>query len=405
MMRFANQMTLKVRITCGFVLLMLAALALIAAAEWLDAEARKECIISEHLHQEKDRIQRAMQQGKSPVMADDYQLYDMRNVAESFRHYGVGYHKVDGSRWHLLVFDIQGQPYFLVHTDARRSYFERVIAGYALLAILLCLLGAAWAGHWVSKRAMAPISDLVYALQRKQKSFPFLHETHEIGVLARAIAQRQQEAEQFLQREQCFVSDASHELRTSLAIVACAAETLVYQLPQDSALTASAARIVRTAQEMELQLESYLLLSREPQKLSRTVLPLLPLVQDCVDRCQPWVADKPVLLVLDVLAEARTSANAELVRSVVWNLVRNACQYTNCGEVRITLSARSLVVSDTGPGLPAGMDTQHFERFAPSASARGQGLGLSIAQRMVAHLGWRMVVHSSSRGCRFGLEW
>jgi hypothetical protein len=114
MMRFANQMTLKVRITCGIVLLMLAALALIAAAEWLDAEARKECIISEHLHQEKDRIQRAMQQGKSPVMADDYQLYDMRNVAESFRHYGVGYHKVDGSRWHLLVFDIQGQPYFLV---------------------------------------------------------------------------------------------------------------------------------------------------------------------------------------------------------------------------------------------------------------------------------------------------
>lgn len=405
MMRFANQMTLKVRITCGIVLLMLAALALIAAAEWLDAEARKECIISEHLHQEKDRIQRAMQQGKSPVMADDYQLYDMRNVAESFRHYGVGYHKVDGSRWHLLVFDIQGQPYFLVHTDARRSYFERVIAGYALLAILLCLLGAAWAGHWVSKRAVAPISDLVYALQRKQKSFPFLHETHEIGVLARAIAQRQQEAEQFLQREQCFVSDASHELRTSLAIVACAAETLVYQLPQDSALTASAARIVRTAQEMELQLESYLLLSREPQKLSRTVIPLLPLVQDCVDRCQPWVADKPVLLVLDVLAEARTSANAELVRSVVWNLVRNACQYTSCGEVRITLSARSLVVSDTGPGLPAGMDTQHFEGFAPSASARGQGLGLSIAQRMVAHLGWRMVVHSSSRGCRFGLEW
>lgn len=208
-----------------------------------------------------------------------------------------------------------------------------------------------------------------------------------------------------LQREQCFVGDACHELRSSLAILACTAETICYQLPPNSRLQASAERMLRSTQEMEQQLASLLLLAREPHKLVRTAVPLRPLVQDCMDRCQPWLADKPVALVLELGAEVQTCANAELLRSLVGNLMRNACQYTREGEVRITLSARSLVIADTGPGLPAGIDPQYFERFVPSASPGGQGLGLSIVQRMVAHLGWRMVVDSSARGCHFGLHW
>ncbi|MEG2631626.1 MAG: ATP-binding protein, partial [Comamonas sp.] len=96
--------------------------------------------------------------------------------------------------------------------------------------------------------------------------------------------------------------------------------------------------------------------------------------------------------------------NAELAHSVVWNLLRNACQYTEEGEVRIALQGTTLVISDTGPGLPPSIDTQQFQRFLPSARQSGEGLGLSIVQRIVEHLGWHMAVESSEKGCRFTLD-
>ena len=65
----------------------------------------------------------------------------------------------------------------------------------------------------------------------------------------------------------------------------------------------------------------------------------------------------------------------------------------------------ALIVADTGPGLPSSIDPRQFQRFAPGGAHSGEGLGLSIVQRIVEHLGWRMTVHSSQQGCRFSLEW
>ncbi len=90
---------------------------------------------------------------------------------------------------------------------------------------------------------------------------------------------------------------------------------------------------------------------------------------------------------------------------MIWNLLRNACQYTERGEVRITLHDTALTFADTGPGLPPSIDPQQFQRFVPGSPHSGEGLGLSIVQRIVEHLGWRMTVRSSQQGCRFRLEW
>nr|WP_291830770.1 ATP-binding protein [Candidatus Symbiopectobacterium sp. PLON1] len=67
--------------------------------------------------------------------------------------------------------------------------------------------------------------------------------------------------------------------------------------------------------------------------------------------------------------------------------------------MRITLHDTTLIVSDTGPGLPLSIDPQQFQRFLHSAQQRGEGLGLSME-----HLGWHMQVDSTEKGCRFTLE-
>lgn len=405
-MKTANRpMTLRTRITVSFVLLMVAVMGFVIAAEQLDYDELRAYVISNSLQAEMHRLDKVIADGLPPTPSDGSQLFDAQTVPEALRRYAPGYHSAEGPEvWHLLVFDRNDQRYYLLQDAEHYQYLEHVIDAYALLVMLLCILCAFWIGRLTAARVIAPITRLAEAVQRKQLPFPFQDARDEIGVLARAFAQHSDEAEQFLQRERCFAGDASHELRTPLAIIAGAAETIAHQLPANSHLVSSAERIVRTTQEMQRQLSCLLLLSRDPHSLSRAELPLRPLIEECMGRCEPWLAGKPVRLTLDAPQDLHVHTHAELTRSVIWNLLRNACQYTDHGEVRVALDGTTLMISDTGPGLPPSIDPQQFQRFLPSSRHTGEGLGLSIVQRIVEHLGWQMTVDSSANGCRFTLD-
>ncbi len=400
-----QQMTLRTRITISFVLLMVAVMGFVVIAEQLDYDEVRSYVIAKSLRDVVPHLESAIVKGISPTLPEGSQFYDPQTVPDALRHYAPGYHRLEKSdHWYLLVFTLNDQAYYLLQDGKYYRFLEYLIDGFAPLVILLCILCAFWIGRLTSARVTAPITRLADVVQRKQKTLLFQDASDEIGVLARAFAQHSEELEQFLHRERCFVSDTSHELRTPLAIIGGAAETIVHQLPADSHLIPSAERIVRTTQEMQRQLTCLLPLSRDPHTLARANVQLRPLIEECITRCQPWLVKKPVTLILEAPQTPHIHTNAELARSIIWNLLRNACQYTEQGEVRITLHDTTLIVSDTGPGLPLSIDPQQFQRFLPSAQQRGEGLGLSIVQRIVEHLGWHMRVDSTEKGCRFTLE-
>lgn len=397
-------MPLRTRITVAFVLQMAAVLAFIVLAEQVDYDKVRAYSVTKSLQDEVKRLQLNIVQGIIPVMPQDTQFYSTLNVPDEIRDFEPGYHRLasphDG---HLQVFEQSGQRYYLLQNDEYFDYLEYWIDGFALTVFSICILFAFWIGRITATQVIAPITRLAQAVQQKKKPFPFLDAPDEMGVLARAFSQHSDELEQFLQRERLFVGDTSHELRTPLAIIAGAAETIAYQLPEASPLAASAERIVRTTQEMERQLSCLLLLSRNPDSIAKQTVPILALIEECMTRCQPWLAGKPVSLVLDAPKEIHVHANSELARSVIWNLLRNACQYTEQGKVLIGLQELTLVIWDTGPGLPASVNLQPFQRFSHRSSASGEGLGLSLVHRIVEHLGWQMTVDSSPAGSRFTL--
>jgi signal transduction histidine kinase len=90
-------------------------------------------------------------------------------------------------------------------------------------------------------------------------------------------------------------------------------------------------------------------------------------------------------------------ADARRLRQIVFNLLSNAFKYTPRGGT-ITLSARisgedvQIAVADNGPGLPAEVKANVFERFAAKSSAgarAGAGLGLALVNRFLElHDGW-----------------
>jgi signal transduction histidine kinase len=262
------------------------------------------------------------------------------------------------------------------------GYLEHLINAFAALVISICVLGAFLIGRKVATHVIAPITRLADAVQDGHKPFPYQDARDEIGVLARAFARHSDELERFLHREQCFSGDASHELRTPLAIIGGAAETLACQLPADSHLVPSAERILRTTQEMQRQLTCLLLLSRAPSTVPRNEVALRPLLESCMERCQPWLSGKPVIVAFDARHDAVLVTNADLAHSVIWNLLRNACQYTESGEVRITLHDAALIVADTGPGLPPASIHGSSSASCPQrAQRRGAGVVDRAAHR------------------------
>ncbi|QZY78809.1 HAMP domain-containing histidine kinase [Klebsiella sp. CTHL.F3a] len=400
-----QQLTLRTRITVSFVLLMITTMVIIIVAEQLDYDDLRAYAASESLRNDVSRIETELAGGLSPVIPENSQFYDSQTVPDRLRLLAPGYHSLTTSEnKHLYVFESQNQRYYLLQAYKQLWYIDVIIDGFGPLIIIICILCAFWIGRLTSARITIPIMQLAEIVQRKEKPLPFLDAKDEIGILSRAFDKHSEDLERFLQRERCFAGDASHELRTPLAIISGAAEIIAHQLPCDSHLIISAERILRTTQEMQQQLSCLLLLSRDPHTLPRSKVPLRPIIEECAARCRPWLEQKPIRLMIDVPYSPHVISNAELVRSVIWNLLRNACQYTNEGEVCLVINGTNIVISDTGPGLPTYIDENNFKRFQHSAKENGEGLGLSIVQRIVEHLNWSMTVESSENGCRFALE-
>ena len=109
---------------------------------------------------------------------------------------------------------------------------------------------------------------------------------------------------------------------------------------------------------------------------------------------------KPVALTLDSPEEIWVHAAPDLAAIAVGNLLRNACHFTERGSVRVALGAATLVIEDTGPGVPQAVRKSLFEPFVKGSdeSSTGWGLGLSIVKRVADHLGWAIRLDDASQG-------
>ncbi|UXA16774.1 cell wall metabolism sensor histidine kinase WalK [Mycobacterium sp. SMC-4] len=211
-----------------------------------------------------------------------------------------------------------------------------------------------------------------------------------------------------------FVADASHELRTPLAAIRGYTELAQRRhadLPEDvahamSRVESETARLTHLVEDMLLlaRLDSGRPLQRRPVDLSR-------LLVDAVSDAQVagpghrWLLDLPEEPVHVAGDEAR-------LHQVLANLLANARTHTPDGtSVTTSLSERAdgtvvLTVADDGPGVPAELLPDVFERFARGDSSRSRregstGLGLAIVEAVVRAHGGSIVVDSAPGATRF----
>jgi two-component system sensor histidine kinase MtrB len=231
--------------------------------------------------------------------------------------------------------------------------------------------------------------------------------------------QRQiRQLEDLSQAQRRFVSDVSHELRTPLTTVRMAADVLYDARERFDGATARSAELLQAElNRFEALLVDLLEISRFDAGAAVLDLDDVDLVELCERVCDSAAAlavRRGVRLRVDAgKRPCLAQADVRRIERIVRNLVMNAVEHGEAGEVlvRVDASADAAAVSvrDRGMGLRAGESALVFNRFwradpARARSTGGTGLGLAIAMED-AHLhgGWLEAWGEPGMGAAFRL--
>ena len=170
-----------------------------------------------------------------------------------------------------------------------------------------------------------------------------------------------------------------------------ASEVLISDGQLDDYAMRNAQRIARSANEMEVLIEAFLLMAREAdQALPADDFAVNTVVRDEIERAEALVVGKPVRLELVERAQFCLHAPSKVVAVLIGNLIRNAAAYTDAGFVRVTVEPGVVTVQDTGVGMSAEDLKQIFQPFFRAQHGRrgGHGVGLTIVKRLSDRFRW-----------------
>lgn len=302
--------------------------------------------------------------------------------------------------WHVFSLSSENGEY-VIHVgqrdDIRRQLVES-IAGQQIVGFLIALpiLGAViW---WIVSRTLSPVNRLRGELASREAGYlqPLSEQSlpDEIRPVVQQINSLFAMLEQAFANERNFTSDASHELRTPLA--GLHTQLQVAQKTVDPAMRAQA--IVKAQQavvRMTHLVQQLLTLSRVQHQAGIAIqrVDAYQAMADTIADLDHLAHAKRIDLELQGEAGLAVEANPQLLQILLRNLLDNAVKYTpEGGSVRASCRREDgwvcLTVDDDGPGVADSEYerlSQRFYRCIETANtAEGSGLGLSIAQRIVA---------------------
>ena len=234
-------------------------------------------------------------------------------------------------------------------------------------------------------------------------------------LLAQALAARR-----YVRKQDEFVSNITHEMKSPLAAIKLHAQTLQHQAVDDAAHARSLAAIVQQTDRMDTLVDNVLESSRlvsQQRQLDLRPVDLRRFFDGYLAEAHGRVEAHGVALVPTIETGATILASLDGLHRVMDNLIDNAVRFSERGgEVRVRvadLEQRARIeVEDDGPGIPEQELPHIFERFYQAGlrgdrRRRGTGLGLSIVAGLVGEMGGSVRAETAAgarHGARFVIE-
>lgn len=298
----------------------------------------------------------------------------------------------------------------IVSENQGTEQFSKIVGiSSAVLPILLIL--AVIGGYLISHRALRPVQKIIKAAEQisrgrdlKKRIDLGQQGNDELYQLANVFNNMFGRLEQSFKSEQQFTSDASHELRTPMAVIMAQCEYTLEEERTQEEYEEALDVIQRQGRKMTRLIEDMLCFARIEQnseKAAKSPLCLTELVEDvCSD--MSLLKTNGIVLTWQTEPDINLSGNRMLLTRMITNLISNGYRYgNNNGKIEVTLRKSSneilLTVKDNGIGIPESELERIFERFYRadhSRSTEGTGLGLAMVKEIAEYHGGSINVES-----------
>jgi heavy metal sensor kinase len=317
-----------------------------------------------------------------------------------------------------------GKAFGVVQVGTSLSEVDTTLydVGIQLLFIApLALLLSALVSYWLASRAFVPIDRLTQAARsikardlRQRVPVPRAHD--EVRDLALTLNEMIDHLEQAFIRQRRFVADASHELRTPVAVIRSKMDMALLQIFQPEDYVSLFHTIHTESERLSRLISDLLVLARADEgqiHLEREVVRFDLLVEAVTATLEPLATEYDVAMAVEATESVSVMGDEARLMQVVINLLENAILYTNVGgRVCVRVHSKNaqiyLVVRDTGIGIAPEHLPHIFDRFYRVDPARmrteggNSGLGLAIVDWIVkAHSGSIAVESQVGQGSTF----
>ena len=301
--------------------------------------------------------------------------------------------------------------------QARRAVEREMLAGLAFLEIGLIGL-IAGLGWYAVERGLRPLGELKQEIDtRGIQGGPNLspldlsrvpQEALAPAIAVNSLLQRLDMAIELVRR---FTADASHQMRTPLAILRTHLDLVRRQGSETPAGQSALNEVDSAINRLERLIQQLVALARvDEQTIAQPIVEnvdLNEIVFDILSERAPQAFARDIDVQLDRFdGRAMIPGNSLLIGELLANLIDNAIRYNRAGGVVsvrtfLNLTTARVEIEDTGPGIPAAHLARVFERFyrVPMTNGPdGSGLGLAIVKALSDRLGAQIVLSPRTEG-------
>lgn len=351
--------------------------------------------------------------------------FDVDELNNNIKYLGDKVKRLEDKGRHLRYKTVEynsqeyGIIYFQIVKDMKSEhYFMKMVFGLMAIADSIGVIASIIVGYIVSKKMLKPINYITktaenISINNLKERINITGPDDELKRLASTLNKMIDRLQDSFNRQIQFVSDASHELRTPIAVIQGYANLLDRWGKNDKeALEKSIYAIKLEANSMASLVESLLFLAKGDsgtQVMEKKEISINKLIKEVIDESNVIEKDHEILSDRNDIGEI--TADYGMIKQMIRIFVSNSIKFTpKGGKIKIDSEVHKefvkITVSDTGIGIPKDEINNIFERFyivdkSRSKESAGSGIGLSIAKRIVdMHKGTINVESEEGTGTR-----
>jgi two-component system sensor histidine kinase TctE len=295
----------------------------------------------------------------------------------------------------------------LRRTLARQILFDTLWRQLALVLVIALVVFV------VVQRATRPVRQLSAQLQARQgddlSPLDVGQAPLELQPLIEATNSTMRRLHNLLAHQKRFVRDTAHQLRTPLAVLKVQVQSALRGDVEPHLGLLEISHTVQRATALANQMLALAKVAQLAQENSVESTDWASVLREVALDLSPLIAEKELDFEIST-QPAPIQTHAWMLRELSRNLLHNAIRYSpEHGNLRVTLHTDShfaaLVISDTGTGLCAELQTRLFQPFSAGQAHSGSGLGLTICHEIVQTLNGQIELHNRhSHGHLEGLD-